>query len=222
MDGQDRSAADIFQGYYLWPFKSTGQGYIDLLGLGLEDLNHLRITYKIYIAWDEKLGCISIKSRQSGRANQNVRDAIKGIRGAINNANARILRATPLYTITPPTASALKALVEPVFALNNPKKVLSIRLNIGRVSDQDSKAWRSNRSALVASNRDAFREHLVRNLTILASLKCWMRMRIAFGHVNLIHFQKQFAEGQQSFFDFLQMMKSPRTIGSFERKYVNT
>ena len=44
-------------------------------------------------------------------------------------------------------------------------------------------------------------------------------MRTSFGHVNLTRYQKQFAEGQQSFSDFVQMMKSTRTMGSFERRY---
>ena len=60
----------------MWPYNSKGEGHIDLFGVGLQDLDHLRVSYKVHISWDDKLRCISIRSRHSARADQNVLDVI--------------------------------------------------------------------------------------------------------------------------------------------------
>jgi len=55
----------------------------------------------------------------------------------------------------------------------------------------------------------------------LAPLRSWMRMRVHFGHVNVVAYNKKKIESSGFNFDSLEeLMGHSRTICNFDRRYV--
>ena len=56
----------------------------------------------------------------------------------------------------------------------------------------------------------------------LAPLRAWMRMRVHFGHVNVIAYNKKKIESPDfNFTSMEELMGHSRTICTFDRRYVN-
>jgi len=190
--------------------------------LKLEDLNTVRVAHKVYIDWDEETKCLRIYSRCGSQAEDNIVEAVKGIRQAILNAKARAISASPVYIVMPPTTSAWRSEVQPVFPseLSIPPlpTVTILRLSGQRLSEKAALVWESGRNNILQSNIGIFREHLIKSLLDLSPFRGWMRMRLHFGHLALKQYRKELLDPNFSFAQYSQMMKSPRTRGQFNRK----
>ena len=149
--------------------------------------------------------------------------AIKGIRQAIENAKARVITASPLYIVVPPTVGAMRPIILPIFPKNrfsgrSQPTVTRFELSGSPLTRNELTKWRSERDAILHSNLEIFRKHLVQNIADLSPLRSWMRMRVHFGRLHLIQYRKDLSESKYSFESLAQMMKDPRTAGHFNKE----
>lgn len=189
----------------------------------LKVFHNLRSTYKVHIDWDDKLRCLRINCNARG-AEQNVADAIRGIKVLQRNAQAQVISASPEYIIVPPTPSAMRSIVQPKVTEKRENSVnpvvTSIELAGDRLSADEMSEWESHLRQINKDNYKTFREHLINRTLPLGDLRGWMRMRVHFGHVNLSQYQEAFANGKYTFELFADMMKKARVAagGTFDRK----
>ncbi|PVH83109.1 hypothetical protein DL98DRAFT_617514 [Cadophora sp. DSE1049] len=142
-----------------------------------------------------------------------------GIRRAVQHAKAREISATASYIFVPPTAEAMRGVVKPeVHQILAPMRATAFVLSGDPLSANERLAWRLGRPGMVAENQREFQTILIAGLKGLEPLKGWMRMRVTFGHVAIRNFRTPFIEGKYSFVQFVEMVKNPRQVGSFEKK----
>lgn len=188
----------------------------DLLGWKLEKLDVLRKTYRVLIEWDEKKKCLTINSERA-TSDRNMMATIKGIRQAVQSSQAEVVYAAPQYIVTPPTASIMRALVQPRY---DGKNIIGAKLGGRQFSAEEQELWGSNRGNMLNENLMKFREHLIKHTALLAPLMGWMRMRVHFGHARLGKVREEFVQSKYSLEDFVKMMNLSRvrTSGKFDRK----
>ncbi len=194
-----------------------------LLDSKLERLDTLRVSYKVHIDWDDENQCLRLNSRGPD-AEDNINSAIKGIRQVYLDAKAQSISTSPVYIIVPPTAFAMRSIVQPRTLEHKTgyhhEVVTSIELAGEPFSAKERDDWESKRPSILEGNFNLFHTSLV-NLTLpLADLRGWMRMRVHLGHINLGEYQTGFAESKYSLDMFTSMMKKSRvsTAGTFDRK----
>jgi hypothetical protein len=189
-----------------------------LLGWKLEKLDKIRIAHKVFIEWHEKTQCLKIYSRSIA----NIEAAIQGIRRAISAAKAQAISALPMYIISIPTASAMRAVVRVRVLEHDPRQASEFELAGARFSEQQKAVWKANRPSRVQANLINFEKHFSTSMKALEARTDWMRMRVHFGHVVLTQFPKSFGESGQPFETFIsdKMMAHSRTAagGKFNKK----
>ncbi|RFU35360.1 hypothetical protein B7463_g1011, partial [Scytalidium lignicola] len=206
-------------GYFLWPRQSEPP--TELLGLKLEDLNNVRTEQKVYIDWDDDTGCLRIRSHSA--FGDSIQDAIQAINLEVRNAKTRAISALPVYIIVPPTESAIRTIISPIFSSQEDHQIrgtiVGFNLCGAELTQQNLIKWRMNvRPGILRANRQRVQQHLIKTALGLSVYRGWMRMRVHFGHLNLKQYRKDFTESTYSFKDFAKMMKEPRTTGTFERR----
>ncbi|RDL42028.1 uncharacterized protein BP5553_02007 [Venustampulla echinocandica] len=205
----------VATGCYLWPDKS--QTPMQLLGLRMEDLDHIRKEFNLYIQWDADSRSVIISSERQPNAKYNVSEAIKGIRQAYQNVKARSLSVTPLFIVVSPARETMRQIVRPT---RYREGLTIIELAGDKLSGWDLLNWESTREAREEENYTKVHNHLAKHLLALAPLKGWMRMRVHFGHLNLTQYPKAFGQSQCSFEKFLEILENPRVqaAAKFDKK----
>ena len=189
----------------------------------LKVFHNLRSTYKVHIDWDDKMRCLRINCNARG-AEQNIADAIRGIKVLQRNAQAQVISASPEYIIIRPSASAMRSIVRPKTMEKQGNSVnavvTSIELAGDPLSPAEKSAWESSCRQVNEENYQTFRKDLINRTLPLGDLRGWMRMRVHLGHVHLSQYQDAFANGKYNFGLFADMMKKARVAagGTFDRK----
>jgi hypothetical protein len=144
--------------------------------------------------------------------------AIKGIRQVVRSSEAEVVYASPQYIVNPPTASMMRAKVQPKY--DSKKNIIGVELGGRQFSTLEQELWRFNRDEMTENNLAKFREHLRQHTSQLAHLIGWMRMRVHFGHATLGKVREDFVQLKYSLDGFTQMMDMSRvrTSGKFDRK----
>lgn len=145
---------------------------------------------------------------------------IEGIRRAVQHAYAQFNLANPIYIVVPPTATAMRVIVRPRHASLGPTFAKYLELAGEKLSGEQKEEWRNGRSAMVKKNRAHFRDTLVEKLRRLEPMKGLMRMRVAFGYVELRAYRKGFGAGQMPYKKFVEMMQNSRQNCTFDTKWV--
>lgn len=143
---------------------------------------------------------------------------IKGIRQVVQSSEAEVVYASPQYIVTPPTASAMRVIVQPKY--DGDKNIIGVELGGRQFSTLEQDIWSSNRDEMISKNLTKLRGHLVKHITLLAPLMDWMRMRLHFGHARLGKVREEFVNSKYTLEDFTKMMghSRVRTSGKFDRK----
>jgi hypothetical protein len=194
---------------------------MDVLGIDLAPLNHIRMSQKVYIQCVQEEGLAELLkiSSESTNAEAHITEAIKGIRSVIAHAKARAVLATPKFFVVPPTASAMRTLVGPrevitvsdiIDGVEKTRnfKCIGTQLLGDELSEKEQKIWIKNNLNLNAYSED-FQDLLSSKLVELAPLKCEMRMRLNFGNVIFWKFPSEFPTSQMSFDQFKEMLEHP-------------
>lgn len=210
---------DLIQGFYLWPRNDCK--VMDVFGIDLAPLNHIRMSHKVYIQCVREEGIAELLkiSSESTNAEAHITEAIKGIRSVIAHAKARAVLATPKFFVVPPTASAMRTIVGPREVITVPHiidgvettrnfKCIGTQLLGDELSEKEQKTWIKNTLNLNAYSEE-FQDLLSSKLVELAPLKCEMRMRLNFGHVIFWKFPSEFSTSQKSFDQFTEMLEHP-------------
>lgn len=193
-----------------------------MLGSDLEDLNKVKIAFSVYINWNHDTRCLEIRSPWASSFDHIVKDVIKSIRLAVENAKARAMIATPQYIVIPPTVAAWRDELKPILSqvVGGPSQtqpaIIGLKLSGSRCKDIE--AYRIIRSVKLRKNTANFQEHLVRNVTALSPLMCWMRMRVSFGHLKIKKYHKTFLNSKYSIDDFESMIQDPQAVGEFDKE----
>jgi hypothetical protein len=210
---------NVIQGFYLWPRDDCK--VVDVLGVDLAPLNHIRMSQKVYIQCVQEEGLPELLkiSSESANAEAHITEAIKGIRSVIAHAKARAVLATPKFFVVPPTASAMRTIVGPREVITVPAvidgvettrnfKCIGTELLGEELSEKEQEMWIKN-----TLNLNAYSENLQvllsSKLVELAPLKCEMRMRLNFGQVIFWKFPPEFSTSQTSFDQFTDMLEHP-------------
>ena len=216
------SSTNSFKGYYLWP---NGSDPMTLFDANLSAFDILRNTYEVHIDWNEKMHCLRLNCTAGLQvAEENIADAINGIKLRYLDAQAQIVSASPFYVIVPPTTAAIRPIVQPEKVVEHTGStnalIKSFKLTGQRLSPDAQLEWEAKRQQMSDENSKAFRSHLFRRVFELKDLRSWMRMRVQFGHVILSQYQNNFLHGKYSFDMFADMMKKSRVVsgGTFDRK----
>ncbi|KAK0122771.1 hypothetical protein ONS96_009806 [Cadophora gregata f. sp. sojae] len=204
-------------GTYFWPYRTKTP--IDLFGPKLVPLIAVRKEHKVFIecvTTTDNIQYLRVSSRD-GKAD--FTPVFDGIRRAVQDAKAREISATPSYIFVPPTAEAMRKIVKAeVYQVLAPMRATGFVL-FGEPLPEDKRLeWKSRRPGMVTQNQREFQAALMAGLKCLEPLKGWMRMRVTFGHVAIRNFRKPFIENEYSFEEFVEMVKNPRQVGSFEKK----
>jgi hypothetical protein len=194
---------------------------MDVLGMDLAPLNHIRVSQKVYIQCVQEEGLAELLkiSSESANAEAHITEAIKGIRSVIAHAKARAVLATPKFFTVPPTASAMRTIVGPREVITVPDiidgvektrnfKCIGTQLLGDELSEKEQKTWIKNTLNVNAYSED-FQDLLSSKLMELAPLKCAMRMRLNFGNVIFLKFPSEFPTSQMSFDQFKEMLEHP-------------
>jgi hypothetical protein len=181
---------NVIQGFYLWPRDDCK--VVDVLGVDLAPLNHIRMSQKVYI---------------------------QCIRSVIAHAKARAVLATPKFFVVPPTASAMRTIVGPRDVITVPAvidgvettrnfKCIGTELLGEELSEKEQEMWIKNTLKYNAYGEN-LQDLLSSKLVELAPLKCEMRMRLNFGQVIFWKFPPEFSTSQTSFDQFTDMLEHP-------------
>jgi hypothetical protein len=127
---------------------------------------------------------------------------------------------TPLYIVVPPSANAMKLIVEPITSGTKEGNMVlyGTRLAGEPLSMAQKASWSSRYSQLLAKNCTDLEKRLIADTKILRNHTPWMRMRVHFGHIYLTQFLKDFATSKFGFEDYVKMMRSSRVAGSLDRR----
>lgn len=200
------------QGFYQWPMKEDSPE--DLFRVQLKDLDHLKISWQVFIDWNASRNWLRIRASPPSRETA-ITEVIKGIRQAVQSAHARAIMAAPIYIVVPPRHSTDSTLL--VALINGQKHVCSLKFS-KLSSDEEVKKQSPSRSLKMKATVEKFRTDLRNSLSELSHLKDWMQMRVHFGELQLTHWQTDLTDGKQSFDNFMKMMKRTRTRGVFEKR----
>jgi hypothetical protein len=184
----------------------------------LHRLNDIRSTTQVYIDFD--VGCNSIRVRSNSAAkNQN---AIEEVKKAIRCAKADAAGLAPLFLVEPPSLASIRSTVIPIFKENgyDPQHpvIQKVILSGSKLSAKDTIAWDEERLKLGKTNKSLFLEHLKRSFEEFGDLQSNMRMRVHFGHVELLLYRKDFKDKSYSVQKFMKMMLETRTKAQLEKK----
>lgn len=190
-----------------------------MFGSKLAPLVAVRIEHKVFIECVTSTNNIQYLRINSRDGKADFVPVFDGIRRAVQDAKAREISATTSYIFVPPTAEAMRKIVKPeVHQTLAPMRATAFVLSGDPLSANERLAWKLGRPGMVAKNQEEFQTTLVAGLKRLEPLKGWMRMRVTFGHVAIRNFRTPFIEGKYSFAQFVEMVKNPRQLGSFEKK----
>ena len=191
----------------------------------LKAFDLLRETYKVHIDWNEKMHCLRLNCIAHPKvAEQNIADAIQGIKQRYLDAQAQIISTSPLYIVVPPSTEAIRSIVQPRIIDDTTASanalIKTFQLTGERLTPAALAEWDSLRQKMSDDIYKTFRTHLFRRVLELRDLRSWMRMRVQFGHINLSQYQNDFLNGKYSFIKFADMMKKSRVAsgGIFDRK----
>ncbi|CAG8982766.1 hypothetical protein HYALB_00001047 [Hymenoscyphus albidus] len=206
------------EGIYVW--KDRAHRPTQLLGFTLEDLNHIRLQYKVWIRWNEDLSSVVIMSKAGPGAENNVLAALDAVRQDYANAKARIRTAAPVYIMVPPSFHAIRSFLKPV---TYEPGLTMIELYGQPYVGQNIAVWNRERTSMVNSGKENIKNHLAKHIQAMAVMKGWMRMRVHFGHLNFTSFPKEFLQGRCDFKGFIELLENPRIQAGakFDRKLLN-
>jgi hypothetical protein len=182
-------------------------------------LNDVRISCKVFIDYEESLQCIRLHSLKL----QNVEKGIVGVKAKIKHARADAAGLAPIYIVEPPSATAMKQVVSPKFKetekVDLSPVVERVVMSGSNLSVQEHALWSRERDTILESNAYTFSSHLKKALKEFRALKSGMRMRIQFGHFQLLLYRKDFKDSSYCFQKFSKMMSENRTKAQLEKMY---
>lgn len=200
----------------MWP-KDSGSPE-DLLGNDLVELDHLRVDHDTYIDYDDSMHSLRLRSHSQS----NLTKVTAGIRTAIRDAKARNGTTVKALFVHPPSATVKRSKVALTFgntALGNrDPRVTGMKLGGEPLSSNDAILWEAQRLLLLRQNNvNMFR--LIKEVTTnLRNLKSSMRMRVHFGHLELLQYRKSFVDNAYMYDSFIRMFDDERTKGQFEKR----
>jgi hypothetical protein len=181
----------------------------------MKKLDHIRIDYKVYIDWQDAIGCIKVSSQAEENAEYYVLRAIEAIRVEIDHAKAEKILATPVYLAVPPGVDVMRAVVRPKTI--EPSRLTNLEMAGKPLSADEKRRWKQERLELISCLDKKFEKTMLHQMIRLASNKNWMRLRIHFGHVSFTLAQESFKAGEQSFAQFSKMLSNSRTTADINR-----
>ncbi|KAH6678525.1 hypothetical protein B0J14DRAFT_559656 [Halenospora varia] len=207
----------VAAGWFQWPSKQSTPTQAFGNSNRLEDLDHIRSTYKVWIRWDANLQALHITSARNENARDNVIAAVSAIRRAYEHAKARKISASPLFIVTPPSISVMKSRVKPN---KTDEGLVTMELTGRSLTQTQLRNWGTRRKSLLEADLKRFKEHLVSHLLALAPMKGRMRMRVHFGHYNMSRYPQEFADGDCDFDGFVKVLGNPRAQATalFDKK----
>ena len=147
-------------------------------------------------------------------ADVDIMAAIKGIRQATRDSDAKDVFAKPVLIVAlPQSESLMTRSVRPKYDRNK----VGVELAGPRLTEQERDLWRKT---CLEDNVKKFRDPLVKHIALLAPLRGWMRMRVHFGHVKYAKVHSSFLnmESEYSFRDFAEMVEESGSRITFDRK----
>ncbi|TAQ89442.1 hypothetical protein B7494_g2207 [Chlorociboria aeruginascens] len=204
-------------GYYLWPSRDETP-----MDFGI-DLKALSAFMHVHIDWDPTRKYLKINPGAGTDSERRVQAAIKHLRQTIYDTKAQAIFEAPLFLLDPPTKGAMRTIVQPIFPYGTTfadrPRVVGFKLAGERLDLAASTHWAdTQRPALIKSNLKRMEDHLRKNLANLQNIRGWMRMRVHFGHLNLIEYMTSFGQMESSFDSFHDMMNRTRTRGQFDKR----
>ncbi|KAE9377173.1 hypothetical protein N431DRAFT_555423 [Stipitochalara longipes BDJ] len=204
-------------GFYMWP-QDDGPA-VDVLGIDLAPLRHVRMNEKVYINLVEGARSPELLkiSSESIHSEAHIAVTIRAIRSVIAHAKARAVLATPKYFVVPLTASAMRSFIGPkeviteTVVVGDVEKTKNVRC-IGtqmlgqQLSEQEQLKWEENAASRNKDYVEDFKNRLSSSLMELAPLKIEMRMRIHFGHIVFRRFPPEYSASKHSIDDFVGLL----------------
>lgn len=179
----------------------------------------IRVECRVFISYDSSLKSIVVQSDDM----ENVKDALKRLRGTLNHVEANEQSSRARYIMEPPSSSTMRTEVLATNIIQKPdgKRARRIEQSGRQLSYYEQCIWEQERGDIIAANEEIFKEHMKQAFTRLCELNSGMRMRVQFGYIQLMRCRTAVTKPGFPYRDLLKMMNEPQTDAEFEKRQVH-
>lgn len=176
----------------------------------------IRVECHVFISYNRSLNSIVVQSDDM----ENVKGAMKRLRGTLNHIEANEQSSRARYIIEPPSCTTMRreVLAANIIQKLNGKLARRMELSGQQLSSHGQSLWEEERRNIITVNEKIFKEYMKQAFTKLCELNSGMRMRVQFGYIQLMRCRAAMTQPGFPYGDVLKMMSEPQTDAEFEKR----